>query len=135
MGFDEFDLRTIRWSDVLAKLVVSPLYALDVNDQSQINLNRELIASRIVAKENWFKRLLDSGHVDFVFKIDFRGFKTEICMLTRGLQWNLMYCVINFFFGSDLRLRDRRADLFTKADLAQQLSRRILILAIINIVI
>jgi hypothetical protein len=40
-----------------------------------------------------------------------------------------------FFFGSDLRLRDRRADLFTKADLAQQLSRRILILAIINIVI
>lgn len=26
LGFDEFDLRTIRWADVLAKLVVSPLY-------------------------------------------------------------------------------------------------------------
>jgi hypothetical protein len=25
LGFDEFDLRTIRWADVLAKLVVSPL--------------------------------------------------------------------------------------------------------------
>lgn len=45
------------------------------------------------------------------------------------------YCVINFFFGTDLRLRDRRADSFTRLELAEQLSRRILILAIINIIL
>lgn len=52
---------------------------------------------------------------------------TELCMLTRGLQWNLTYCVINFFFGQDLRLRKEYTNdqigFIVQEQLAVQLSR------------
>lgn len=59
------------------KLISVPLRSLEITDQSVEDLNREMITSRIVAKENWFKKILDSGLVDFIFRFDVRGYANK----------------------------------------------------------
>lgn len=86
LNIDEFELRTIRWTEIVQRIITSS-HGLNSIDQSDA---KNLIATGIVVKENWFKRLLDVGLVDCVFRFERWNMKTEFCMLTKGLQWNIM---------------------------------------------
>lgn len=135
LNFEDFDLRTVRWGDVVKRIQHAPSSLSVLGIQETLStLSIEEIASRIVAKENWFKRLLESGHIDCMFKF---GNSTKLILLTRGLQWNVMYCIVNFFFGHDLCLKREyvNASPMKRIELATQLSKRILIIGCINILL
>lgn len=122
LNIDDFFLRTARWTDVVSRIVMV----------SMPHLTRKEIASRIVSKENCFKALLQRGLIEFSFTTPFRG---ELCMLTRGLQWNVMNCIVNFFFDSQLRKKNFGINSVSRIELSQQLQKRITILCVFNVIL
>lgn len=142
LKLSDFELRTARWADVLARL---PQVSTRDFDVLRVRDNRRMhtvcqspraIAAIITKRENTFKRLLHYGLIDFVIRIPMPQFlqwpDKEFSMLTRGLQWNLMHCVVNFFFNSDMQLRTREEH--TEVQIAR-LRKRVLVLAIINVLL
>jgi autophagy-related protein 9 len=116
LGIVDFDLKCMAWSTVLLRLQ-STL-------QSDFQLSKEQIIRMITARDNAFQKLLSL--VDFTFTIP----KTsqEISLLTRGLQWNMFYCVVNYFFGPDQQLVRVEQN-------PEVLSRRILVVSVLNIIL
>lgn len=120
LQIDDFYLRTARWTDIVTR----------IKNVSMSHLSRSDIAAKIVAKENCFKALVQRGLIEFSFQLPLEG---ELCMLTRGLQWNIMNGIVNFFF--DARLKKKNLTLHDVNTLSEQLQKRITILSIFNVVL
>lgn len=142
LKLSDFELRTARWADVLARL---PQVSANDFDVLRVRDNRRMrtvcqspraVAAMITKREDAFKRLLQLGLVDFVLRIpmpqSLNWPTKELSMLTRGLQWNLMHCVVNFFFDSDMQLRTREE---ATAVQVSRLRKRVVVLAIINVLL
>lgn len=134
LHMDDFDLRTARWADVLERLThVSEMDFAAFHTGTEVSRlhaavkNNFLVAALITKKENFFKKFLELGQFDFVF----RWRNTEVLMLTRGLQWNIMYCIVNYFFDTEMRLRNVAP---TNENIIR-LRKRIAVLAVLNIVL
>lgn len=135
LHINDFELRTIRWSEIVVRLQTISFGTLGVSSDT-VSLTPNVIASLIVSKENMFKLLLERSLINFVFQVPTPGgSSTELCMLTRGLQWNLIYSIVSFFFGSDLRVRQEfhNANMIKRAELTDQLKRRITFVVCLNI--
>jgi autophagy-related protein 9 len=148
LGMTDFDLRTARWADILQKMKQVPQDRLanhlcpapsEVNRLGTVCQFSHPVVSLITKKENFFKKLLELGHFDFLFQFSLprQQEKYEIMMLTRGLQLNIMYCIVNFFFDNELQLKRVFADPSAAQTqlLSNQLKRRILVIAILNILL
>ncbi len=112
---------------------------LDSDRLTYVCKNETSIASLITKKENFFKKLLELGLFDFVYKIEIPklGISKDIALLTRGLQWNLMYCVVNFFFDTELQLKPAYIEttVETRKVLSDRLRKRIILISILNVVL
>jgi autophagy-related protein 9 len=147
LGITDFDLRTARWANILVKLKNVPEHTFAILQPAPDSMTRlhnvcqsqPTIASLVTKKENFFKKLLELGHFDFVFHLKFprQTSAYEIMMLTRGLQWNIMYCVVNFFFDNELQVKQAFVDPSRAQTqlLTDQLKRRILVIGILNILL
>ena len=143
MMLSDFNLRTARWADVLERLSqVHPngfeiLRIRDVHRMQRLCQSTRLVFEMISKREDAFKRLLETSLVDFVINIPVSKLRNtfddiEFSMLTRGLQWNLMHCVVNFFFDSDMRLTTRDPNGQTTIS---RLKKRIIVLAVVNLIL
>lgn len=142
----DFELRTARWGDILDRLKtisVEDFMPLKVGGPDLIRLQTAsqspaIVASLVTKKENFFKKLLELGHFDFVFHINipFRGkvlYQNEFMMLTRGLQWNITYCIVNFFFDNELQIKQMSE--LTREHFVSRLKARIMVLSVANILL
>ncbi len=141
LKMSDFDLRTARWANVLERLKAVSLndYAslkidgFDISRMENACRTPTTVAVLVTKKENFFKKLLELGHFDFVFHIRTRWYQSEVMMLTRGLQWNITYCIINFFFDNELQIKQMSE--LTREHFTLRLKTRIVVLAILNIVL
>lgn len=143
----DFDLRTARWADVLAALKPLPatsyacLDPIDPGRMRAVCQSDQTIACIVTKKENFFKKLLELGLFDFVFNLRIPyvhlTYSTDIMMLTRGLQWNIIYCVVNFFFDNELQLKPAFVEATTsgKSLLEARLRARVIALAVLNVLL
>jgi autophagy-related protein 9 len=143
MEISDFKLRTARWADMLKRLAQVPANSFEflrVRDplrMQQICQQPKVIAALIGKRENAFKRMLELGLVNFVLEFPTSRLRCwadniEINMLTRGFQWNLMHCVVNFFFDSDTHLRSLSEPPQLQVS---RLKKRVMVLGIVNILL
>jgi len=143
MQISDFNLRTARWADILERLKQVPAYHFDILRvydplrMQQVCQQPKIVSTLIVKRENAFKRTLDLGLVDFTLHIPTSKLREgwddiRIPMLTRGLQWNIMHCLVNFFFDRHLHLQTRDA---AQGIQVARLKKRVLVLAIVNILL
>lgn len=129
----DFDLRTALWSDVQARLKTIPELGFatfrvgtSISRLRAAAQHPMTIAALVTKKENFFKKLVELGQFDFVF----RWRSLEVMMLTRGLQWNIMYCIVNFFFDSEMQLRNTSGSASVS-----RLKKRIVVLTVLNVLL
>lgn len=109
LGISAFALRTARWAHVTEALRRQPPRAFRTLGMCGLEARRLVaacarshVAAHVTRKQDCFRELLERGLVDFVLVLP-GG--TEVSLLTRTLQLNLLYAVVNFFFDGSLRYR------------------------------
>lgn len=142
LKMSDFELRTARWADVLERLCAVEAGAVLNLSEGEFHRMQtacqspSVVAALITKKENFFKKLLELGHFNFVLniRIPFRNtvlYQSEVMLLTRGLQWNITYCIVNYFFDSSLQIKQLNAEEY----FVTRLKTRIVVLALLNILL
>jgi hypothetical protein len=116
LGLEDFDLRTEGWTTVIERLQAVSERSLDMLRPSDVGRLQQVcragdtaVSSLILKKENCLKMLLEESVINLVFHVPCTR-NYEFVVMTRGLQWNLMYCVVNFFFDANLMIRPTHID-------------------------
>ena len=145
------ELMTIPWATIVDRLVLLkdhhlltasnnsasavPRYASDLS--SKVRLNAHDIANRIMRKENYWIALVNKDVLDLSAPVP--GFLrlqfTVLRVLTRTLEWNIKLCINNFLFNENGQVNASILKEEARNQLAQELSARFKLAALINVVL
>jgi len=99
VGVSERELQTIRWPELVRRLV-------RLQETHRLCIHRDLsafdIVARIMRKENYLIGMLNKGVL--ALYLPFPGMRRR-CMLTKTLEWNLHWCVLEHMFDQNFMIR------------------------------
>ena len=148
---DDDELMTIPWYVIVERIMALKDYnsltstnytgqqrfIKDVN--SKVRLDAHDIANRIMRKENYFIALINKDVLDLSLSLPLLGslnyFLTTKAVLTRTLEWNIKLCINNFVFTPQGQLKPDIMKEFNRNQLANELSARFKMAAIINLIL
>ncbi|KAI0748469.1 APG9-domain-containing protein [Daedaleopsis nitida] len=142
------DIQTISWPEVVRRIGAiredNPLTAISSNTAAHQSFTAKLdahdIANRIMRQENYLIALFNKELLDlrvplplflqqFSFRIDDDG---KGKTLTRALEWNLRFCLMEYLFDDSGRVRKVFLKSKNRAVLIEGLRRRLIFMGILN---
>ncbi|RPD66515.1 APG9-domain-containing protein [Lentinus tigrinus ALCF2SS1-7] len=143
------DIQTISWPEVVRRIGAiredNPLTALSSNTAAHQSVTAKLdahdIANRIMRQENYLIALFNKELLDLrvplpVFLQRFAFFRTaeegKGKTLTRALEWNLRFCLMEYLFDESGRVRKVFLKSKNRAVLIEGLRRRLIFMGILN---
>ncbi|OBA24247.1 APG9-domain-containing protein [Metschnikowia bicuspidata var. bicuspidata NRRL YB-4993] len=146
---DDLELMTISWSTIVQRLMqlkdqnsltstnanIPPQFLNDLN--SKVRLNAHDIANRIMRKENYMIALVNKDVLDLSIPCPsfLRSVFSSKSVLTRTLEWNIKLCINNFVFSENGQINQDILKESSRNALAQELSSRFKMAAIINLIL
>ncbi|RKO99950.1 hypothetical protein CXG81DRAFT_13830, partial [Caulochytrium protostelioides] len=127
----EEDLVNMAWHDVTTRL--SQLATTAAPGKTSAPLDAYLIAHRILRHDNYLIALLNRDLLEL--RPPFVIGKAVPPMLTKVLEWNLRFCLLQFCFGPGGHLRREFLRKEQRARLASQLRARFKLVALINLAV
>ncbi|KAL0047089.1 hypothetical protein WJX82_006349 [Trebouxia sp. C0006] len=101
LGLSESQLKTVTWPEVAKRIV-------NVQNTTRLCIVRDLtehdVVSRIMRKENYLIGMLNKGVLALHVGTPCFGLRKKF-MLTKTLEWNLHWCLLDCMFGEDFRLK------------------------------
>lgn len=98
LKIDEDELKTIRWNDIVIKLIKLPY--LSSND---IQLDPLNVTNRIMRKENYLISMINDGIFNFNYTIPIINYKIDL--FTKTIEWGIYLTVLDYLFEKDNRLK------------------------------
>lgn len=148
---DDNELTTISWITIVERLMQLRDYntltstntnvtTQFVNDlSSKVRLNAHDIANRIMRKENYMIALINKDILDLSLSIPapfiLNLFLSSKSVLTKTLEWNLKLCINNFVFNQHGQINLEILKDANRNRLANDLSSRFKMAAIINLIL
>ncbi|CCL99619.1 uncharacterized protein FIBRA_01638 [Fibroporia radiculosa] len=140
------DIQTISWPEVVRRIGAiredNPLTALSSTGAGQsvtAKLDAHDIANRIMRQENYLIALFNKELLDLRVPLPpvvkrFVGTKEDGKgrVLTRALEWNLRFCLMEYLFDSSGRVRKVFLKSKNRAVLIEGLRRRLIFMGILN---
>ncbi|KAH8827329.1 putative transmembrane protein [Flagelloscypha sp. PMI_526] len=142
------DIPTISWPEVVRRIgnirEENPLTAMSSknsrnhNDTAVAKLDAHDIANRIMRQENYLIALFNKELLDLRVPLPhmLQGFfpqeKGNGQMLTRALEWNLRFCLMEYLFDQQGRVRKMFLKYKNRAALIDGLRRRFIFMGILN---
>lgn len=146
---DDLELMTISWSTIVERLMLlkdqnsltstnanlPPQFLNDLN--SKVRLNAHDIANRIMRKENYMIALINKDILDLSLPCPpfLKSVFSSKSVLTRTLEWNIKLCINNFVFNENGQINQSILKESSRNALAQELSSRFKMAAIINLIL
>lgn len=119
-------LCTTEFSDVIDRIVElqrgCPI--------SEDRLNAHEISNRILRRENYLIALFNRD----LFKTELPFLESSF-VLTKTLEWNLSFCILNYVFDENCSIRKGFLKDVKRDKLSQELQKRFLIMGIINLLL
>ena len=107
MGVSERELQTIKWPDLVTRLV-------RIQETHRLCIHKDLtafdIVARITRKENYLIGMLNKGVL--ALHLPFPGFRRRV-QLTKTMEWNIYWCVLEFMFDRNFKVRREFHDVET----------------------
>ncbi|KAI0065542.1 APG9-domain-containing protein [Artomyces pyxidatus] len=136
------DIQTISWPEIVRRIGAiresNPLTALSSSsrhrDSDGTKLDAHDIANRIMRQENFLIALFNKELLDLRVPLP-RGIAPEEGKgrtLTRALEWNLRFCLMEYLFDSRGRVRKVFLKSKNRAALIEGLRRRFIFMGILN---
>lgn len=129
LQISEFELKTIRWQKVLEKL--ETLQAETNFYLGNEEFSAHNVANRILKKDNYLIAMFNKNI--FNFNIPYIDKYVDIPIFTRGMEWNIQYCIMNFIFDDRMKLKADFRDPDKRIHLANDLKKRLMVMGILNI--
>ena len=145
----DFELRTIAWNQVVKR--IQTLQLEDQIFESFTPMDAHEIANRIMRKDNYLIALINKDILDF--HVRFQLFPSdennrtswirtwlssyvvlECTPLSKALEWNIGYCLINYFFDENMHVKDKVKSEHVQT-LTHSLRMRFRIMAIVNLLL
>ena len=131
LQISDFELSTIRWQTVIDKMK-------QYQDESGFYLGKDEInahnlANRILKKENYMIAMINNDLFDF--KIPFIKKWWDVPFLTKSMEWNLQYGIINFFFDDRMKLKRDITIQSKRTDLISNLRKRVRLICVGNLLL
>ncbi|KAJ7721553.1 putative transmembrane protein [Mycena maculata] len=141
------DIQTISWPEIVRRIGAiredNPLTALSsnvqkANDTTTAKLDAHDIANRILRQENYLIALFNKDLLDlrvpmpsllkrFIVEEEGKG-----TMLTRALEWNLRFCLMEYLFDQHGKVRKVFLKSKNRPVLIEGLKRRFIFMGILN---
>ncbi|KAJ2669285.1 autophagy protein atg9 [Coemansia sp. RSA 1085] len=133
LGVQSADIATIAWHEVVDRMV--RLRDAEIREYRGMTKSRVLahrltadgIINRIMRRENYMIALFNKD----VLSISIPGL-TQSQALSKALEWNLSFCLMNYLFDERGQLRRRFLKESNRAILSEGLRRRFRFMAVIN---
>lgn len=101
LGLSESQLQTVSWPEMAKRIV-------NVQNTTRLCMVRDLtehdVVSRIMRKENYLIGMLNKGVLALHVGTPCLGLRKRF-MLTKTLEWNLYWCLLDCMFGEDFRIK------------------------------
>jgi autophagy-related protein 9 len=127
----DFELSTIRWQTVIDKMKTYQEHSGFYLGKDEINAHN--LANRILKKENYMIAMINNDLFDF--KIPFIKKWWDVPFLTKSMEWNLQYGIINFFFDDRMKLKRDITVQSRRSELISNLRKRVRLICIGNILL
>jgi len=98
-------MQTISWQKVVnqtVKIKKNNPVTLNTNQNSQERLDAHSITNRIMRQENYLIALFNRDLLNLTLPIPFIGRRQ---FLTKALEFNLNYCILNYVFNDQGQVR------------------------------
>jgi len=92
LGVSEREMRTIQWPELVDKILALQEAGVLIVKHRLTPLD---IANRIMRKDNYFMAMMNKDVLDLSLSVPFLGSKPT---LTKTMEWNLNYCIMNQIF-------------------------------------
>ncbi|KAJ2484051.1 autophagy protein atg9 [Coemansia sp. RSA 2320] len=133
LGVQPADIATVAWHEVVSRMVT--LRDVEIREYRNLTKSRILgyrltadgIVNRIMRRENYMLALFNKDLLD----MSVPGLGKEQ-VLTKALEWNLSFCLMNYLFDERGQLRRRFLKESNRAILSEGLRRRFKFMAVIN---
>ncbi|KAJ2568132.1 autophagy protein atg9 [Coemansia sp. RSA 1813] len=134
LGVSSADIATVAWHEVVGRMV--RLRTAEIREYRNLTKSRILgyrltadgIVNRVMRRENYMIALFNRDLLDT--RIPLLGRQQ---MLTKALEWNLSFCLLNYVFDERGQLRKRFLRESNRAILSEGLRRRFKFMAVINL--
>ncbi|CAG8436237.1 8030_t:CDS:10 [Ambispora gerdemannii] len=140
------DMQTVTWQRIVNQIIQirdnNPTTSHQIRHvtQPQQRLDAHTIANRIMRQENYLIAMINKDILNLSVPIPFLG-KQQ--MLTKIIEWNLSFCILDFVFNEEGQFSPRfvkdvnkkNVDIkAVKKDLSDELRRRFIFMAYINLI-
>ena len=122
-------LPSIEFHEIIAKVVsLQQTHPISVD-----RLDTYDISNRIMRRENYLIALFNKD----VFRMGMSGVPREksSLILTKTLEWNITFCVLNYVFDEDCAIRKSFLKDVHREKLSQGLKRRFIIMGLVNLIL
>ncbi|CAG8457232.1 14145_t:CDS:10 [Funneliformis caledonium] len=133
------DMQTVSWQRVVSQIIKirdsNPITSYQVNDQPQQRLDAHNITNRIMRQDNYLIALFNKNILNLTIPIPFLRKQN---FLTKTMEWNLNWCVMNYVFNDHGEVRKQFVKNVKDAErkeLAHSLRNRIVFMGILNFVL
>lgn len=131
LQISDFELSTIRWQTVIDKMKTYQENARFYLGKDEINAHN--LANRILKKENYMIAMINNDLFDF--KIPFIRKWWDVPFLTKSMEWNLQYGIINFFFDDRMKLKREVIVQSRRSELISNLRKRVRLICVANLLL
>ncbi|PFH54263.1 hypothetical protein AMATHDRAFT_135335 [Amanita thiersii Skay4041] len=148
LGIPDADIQTISWPEVVRRIgaireenpitAISSKAARSSNNTTTAKLDAHDIANRIMRQENYLIALFNKELLDL--KVPLPHFLHQFfpreqgngTMLTKALEWNIRFCLMEYLFDQHGRVRKAFLKARNRTMLIEGLKRRFIFMGILN---
>ncbi|CAG8511318.1 11271_t:CDS:10 [Ambispora leptoticha] len=137
LNIPDEDMQTVTWQKIVNQIMKirdnNPTTSHQVRHltHTQQRLDAHNIANRIMRQENYLIALINKELLNLSIPIPFLGRRQ---MLTKILEWNLSFCILDYVFDEDGQISNRFLKNVDREDLKQKLRRRFIFMGYINFI-
>ncbi|GBC07958.1 hypothetical protein RclHR1_07800011 [Rhizophagus clarus] len=135
LDIPDADMQTISWQEVVSRIIKirdsNPNTSHQVNNRPQQRLDAHNITNRIMRQDNYLIALFNKDLLNLTIPIPLLRKKN---FLTKTMEWNLNWCVMNYVFNDHGQIRKRFIKDVQREKLIHGLRNRIIFMGILNFI-
>ncbi|POG80356.1 autophagy protein Apg9-domain-containing protein [Rhizophagus irregularis DAOM 181602=DAOM 197198] len=135
LDIPDADMQTISWQEVVSRIIKirdnNPNTSHQINSRPQQRLDAHNITNRIMRQDNYLIALFNKDLLNLTIPIPFLRKQN---FLTKTMEWNLNWCVMNYVFNDHGQIRKRFIKDVQREKLIHGLRNRIIFMGILNFV-